>query len=95
MLLFMVFLRFYRAPGASSRPIIDVQSSRRKIIYAALAVLIFVPIIFAADGCGGGSTTTPAAQKSSIVTPSGTSTLVITPTASNAAGKPLQWCLFS
>ena len=32
----------------------------------------------------------PAAQKSSIVTPSGTSTLVITPTATNASGKALQ-----
>ena len=53
-------------------------------------LLIFVPLIFAADGCGGGSTITPTAQKTSAVTPSGTSTLVITPTATNAAGKALQ-----
>jgi hypothetical protein len=38
----------------------------------------------------GNAQATPAAQKSPIVTPSGTSTLVITPTAGNAAGKPLQ-----
>lgn len=38
----------------------------------------------------GNTHATPAAQKSSIVTPSGTSTLVHTPTAGNAAGKPLQ-----
>jgi hypothetical protein len=55
-----------------------------------VALLIFVPLLIAADGCGGASTNTPAAQKSSIVTPSGTSTLVITPTATNASGKALQ-----
>jgi hypothetical protein len=54
------------------------------------ALLIFIPLIFAADGCGGGSITTPAAQKTSVVTPSGTSTLVITPTATNTSGKALQ-----
>jgi hypothetical protein len=51
---------------------------------------VLIPMLFAADGCGGGSTATPAAQKTSIVTPSGTSTLVITPTATNASGKALQ-----
>jgi hypothetical protein len=55
-----------------------------------VTLLIFVPLIFAADGRGGGSTIRPAAQKSSIVTPSGTSTLVVTPTATNASGKALQ-----
>ncbi len=37
-----------------------------------------------------GEPTMPAAQKSSIVTPSGTSTLVLTPTATNASSKALQ-----
>jgi hypothetical protein len=53
------------------------------------SLLIFLPL-FAASGCGAGSAATPVAQKSSIVTPSGTSTLVITPTATNASGKALQ-----
>jgi hypothetical protein len=55
-----------------------------------VALLIFVPLILAADGCGGGLTIAPTAQKTSVVTPSGTSTLVITPIATNASGKPLQ-----
>jgi hypothetical protein len=52
--------------------------------------VIFVPLLFAVDGCEGAGTNAPAAQKSSIVTPSGTSTLVITATATNASGKALQ-----
>jgi len=66
------------------------HASRWKIIYAMKALIIFVPLIFAANGCGGAPAVTPTAQKSSIVTPSGTSTLVLTPTATNASGKPLQ-----
>jgi hypothetical protein len=44
---------------------------------------------------GGAGTNAPAAQKSSIVTPSGTSTLVITPTATNASGKVCKCRRFS
>ena len=66
------------------------HASPLKIAYVMVAMLILIPLLFTADGRGGGSTTSPAAQKTSIVTPSGTSTLVITPTTTNAAGKPLQ-----
>jgi hypothetical protein len=78
--------RFYLE---SSGLAVDPYSSRWKAIYAMVAVAILVPFLLVANGCGG-ATTAPAAQKSSIVTPSGTSTLVITPTASNASGKALQ-----
>jgi hypothetical protein len=85
-------LRFYRewsgllpAVGPQAAP----HASPRKIVYAMVALAILVPFLFSADGCGGAAST-PAAQKSSIVTPSGTSTLVITPTATNASGKALQ-----
>jgi len=44
---------------------------------------------------GGAGTNAPAAQKSSIVTPSGTSTLVIRPTATNASGKVCKCRRFS
>jgi trimeric autotransporter adhesin len=88
-LLFILVLRLYREWGASS-PALGSHPSRWKIAYAMAALLIFVPLIFAADGCGGGSTIAPTAQKTSVATPSGTSTLVITPTATNAAGKALQ-----
>jgi hypothetical protein len=66
-----------------------LNASRWKIAYA-VAVLLFIPLIFATNGCGGAAANAPATQKSSIVTPSGTSTLVITPTATNASGKALQ-----
>ena len=92
--LLFILLRLYRG-GDGSTPavgshVIDSHASRWKIIYAMTALIIFVPLIFAASGCGGAPAVTPTAQKSSIVTPSGTSTLVLTPTATNASGKPLQ-----
>ncbi len=69
----------------------NLPSSPWKAIYAVAALAIFVPIIFSAAGCGGSSpSTTPAPHGSSVVTPRGTSTLVLTPSAVNAAGKPLQ-----
>jgi len=83
---FILVLRFYLE---SSGFAVDPYSSRWKFIYAMVALAIFVPFLFVANGCGG-ATTMPAAQKSSIVTPSGTSTLVITPTATNASSKALQ-----
>ncbi|HSY33228.1 MAG TPA: choice-of-anchor D domain-containing protein [Verrucomicrobiae bacterium] len=85
-LFFILVWRFYLE---SSGFAVDRSSSRWKVIYAMAALAILVPCLFVANGCGG-TTTAPAAQKSSIVTPSGTSTLVITPTATNASGKALQ-----
>jgi hypothetical protein len=92
--LLFILLRFYRGrdgstPAVSSHAI-GSHAAQRKTIYAMVALLIFIPLIFAADGCGGAPITAPAAQKSSIVTPSGASTLVLTPTATNASGKALQ-----
>jgi len=76
-LFFILVLRFYREWGGSTYAD-GLNASRWKIAYAVAAVAIFVPLLTVADGCGGAATI-PAAQKSSIVTPSGTSTLVITP----------------
>ena len=54
----------------------------------AIALLLLASTLTALQGCGGGTTAAP--QSSSVVTPAGTSILVITPTANNAAGQPLQ-----
>jgi Abnormal spindle-like microcephaly-assoc'd, ASPM-SPD-2-Hydin len=89
MLLFILFLRSNREWGGSA-PAIEAHAPHWRIAYAMVALMILLPLLFAADGCGGGSTPAPTAQKSSVVTPSGTSTLVITPTATNASGKALQ-----
>jgi len=88
-LLFILFLRSYREWGEST-PAAGAHTSRSRIAYAMAALMLFLPLLFAADGCGGGSTPAPTAQKSLVVTPNGTSTLVITPTTANASGKALQ-----
>jgi hypothetical protein len=91
-LFFILLLRFYRGlsgliPAFGPQP--APHASRWKVVYAMVALAILVPVLFLTNGCGGAAST-PAAQKSSIVTPSGTSTLVITPIATNASGKALQ-----
>jgi hypothetical protein len=91
-LFFILVLRLYRGlsgliPAVGPQP--APHASRRKVVYAMVALAILIPVLFLTNGCGGAATM-PAAQKSSIVTPSGTSTLVITPTATNASGKALQ-----
>ena len=88
-LFFILVLRFYREWGESTYAN-GLNASRWKIAYSVAVLMLFIPLIFAANGCGGAAANAPAAQKSSIVTPSGTSTLVIAPTATNASGKALQ-----
>jgi hypothetical protein len=72
------------------RPAQRKSLPHRKTIYAATILAFFIPLIFAVNGCGGGASSTPAPQSSTLVTPSGTYTLVLTPSVNNAAGKPLQ-----
>lgn len=83
------FLVLYREPAGRlfSR---GSNLHHRKIIYAVSALALFIPLILAANGCGGGTSNTSASQSSTLVTPAGTYTLVITPSANNSAGKPLQ-----
>jgi hypothetical protein len=56
---------------------------------AIVALMLFVPLLLVLNGCGG-VTAKPLAQSTSVITPSGTSIIVLTPTATSAAGKPLQ-----
>jgi hypothetical protein len=84
----ILFLILYReAPG---QPLARGSNLHyRKTVYAASILALFIPLILAVNGCGGASST-PAPQGSTLVTPTGTYTLVITPSAMNAAGKPRQ-----
>ena len=59
-------------------------------VYAATAFFLILGVIFAATGCGGGSTTAAAPQLPQVVTQQGTSMITITPSATSASGKPLQ-----
>lgn len=59
-------------------------------VYAATAFFLILGVIFAATGCGGGSTTAAAPQSPQVVTPQGTSMITITPSATSTSGKALQ-----
>ncbi len=65
-------------------------NSQCKAIYSIAALALFIPLVLAMNGCGGGASSVPTPHGTSLVTPSGTYTLVLTPSANNAAGKPLQ-----
>lgn len=62
---------------------------RRLAFGGALMALAFLALLSFA-GCGGGSSTTTTTPPPSIVTPQGTSTITITPSATSLGGKPLQ-----
>jgi hypothetical protein len=65
----------------------DTINARRMALNVALvAVLSYAAL--SGGGCGGGST--GAIAPSTIITPVGTSTIVITPTAMSSTGQPLQ-----
>ena len=53
-------------------------------------VLVLIPLVLVVNGCGGGASSIPSPQGSTLITPNGTYTLVLTPSALNASGKPLQ-----
>jgi hypothetical protein len=55
----------------------------------ALTVALAVALVFTVSaGCGGGGTA--AVQAVQIVTPPGTSTITVTPSAKSTSGQPLQ-----
>jgi len=65
----------------------DTAHARRMVLSGALvAVLSYAGL--SVGGCGGGSTATIAPPP--IITPAGTSTIVITPAAMSSTGQPLQ-----
>jgi hypothetical protein len=65
----------------------DTIHARRMVLKVAL-VAVFSYAALSVGGCGGGSTAAIAPQ--AIITPTGTSTIVITPTAMSSTGQPLQ-----
>jgi len=66
-----------------------MRTARRLAIGGAFAVLA-VGVVINLAGCGGGSSTVSVVPpQTQIVTPQGTSTIVITPTATTSSGKQL------
>ena len=86
--LYAVFLLIFLLVGNALR-VSWPRNKRVTLGFAAGAFAILASISFA--GCGGGTssvTTTPPPPP--IITPQGTSTITITPSASSLGGKPLQ-----
>jgi len=70
----------------------DAASGRRFARSGALTAIFLCSVLYAA-GCGSGSsdvTPPPPVTPPAIVTPSGTSTITITPSAMSPSGQPLQ-----
>jgi hypothetical protein len=61
---------------------------RRYGVAAGFASMILF-VVFGTDACGGGSSQTVTAPPP-VITPQGTSTITVTPSAMSASGKPLQ-----
>jgi hypothetical protein len=55
-------------------------------VFATVVVLL----VLSASGCGGGSANVTAAPPPQVVTPQGTFTIVVTPSAASLNGQPLQ-----
>ncbi len=85
-LLWLVLLwLFLTARKIHDAPFLAKPLFRRTFAFTGVALTAATMVMFA--GCGGGSSTPPPAQ---IVTPQGTSTITITPSAKSASGQPLQ-----
>jgi len=67
----------------------ETLAPRHRALASALAAVACISLISAA-GCGGGSSQASVTPPPPVITPQGTSTLTITPSATNSAGKPLQ-----
>jgi hypothetical protein len=85
----LLLLRLSRRAGACGNGS-GWKITRHEAAYILATVLLFVPIISAMQGCGGGASSTPLPQGNQLVTPSGTSILVLTPSANSNSGKALQ-----
>jgi hypothetical protein len=62
----------------------------RRLAFGGAFTTIAVFLVLTTAGCGGGGTTVAAPPPPQAVTPQGSSTIVITPSAMSASAKPLQ-----
>jgi hypothetical protein len=86
----ILVFRLYRVANGR-RLNINSQVTHWSTFCALTAMLLFLPAIFALQGCGGGSANSaPVPQGNAIVTPRGTSLLTLTPSATGSSGKALQ-----
>jgi hypothetical protein len=73
--------------ATKNRWIFDNALGPRRLAWSgALAAILLCSVIYVA-GCGDGSTTVAPPP---VITPSGTSTIIVTMSATSSSGKPLQ-----
>ena len=80
-----ILLLLWLALGAKRR--LTLRPTRFAFSGAFVAIVIL--LMLGSGGCGGGSTSQAAPQTPQVVTPQGTSTITVTPSATSAGGKPL------
>jgi hypothetical protein len=80
-----ILLLLWLALGAKRR--LTLRPTRFAFSGAFAAIVIL--LMLGSGGCGGGSTSQAAPQTPRVVTPQGTSTITVTPSATSAGGKPL------
>jgi 6-phosphogluconolactonase (cycloisomerase 2 family) len=69
----------------------ETATGRRRMAFCGILSAAILCAFVGVAGCGGGSAAlAPLVAPPSIVTPSGTSTIVVTPAALSSTGKPLQ-----
>ena len=81
----VILLLLWIALGAKRR--LTLRPTRFAFSGAFAAIVIL--LMLGSGGCGGGSTSQAAPQTPRVVTPQGTSTITVTPSATSAGGKPL------
>ena len=91
-MLLLLALALILVRAIKNRWMFESAAGARHLAWSGALAVVFLCSVFYAAGCGGGSSTvTPApVTPPSVVTPSGTSTITITPTAMSSSGQPLQ-----
>jgi hypothetical protein len=89
LILGVFILAIYR--GVARPPVHrDSTGWRWRSVFAMGAPVVLAALLMTLNGCVGSTSPVSMPQGNSLVTPSGTSILVLTPVATNAAGKTLQ-----
>ena len=93
-LLLLLFLAFLLMIVGGHQEVFHRSFEVKRLAWSGALAAILLCCVTYADGCGGGSSGSSAsvnvAPPPGPVTPSGTSTIIVTPTATSLTGQPLQ-----
>lgn len=90
-LLLLLALALVLVKAAKNRWTFDSERRARRLSWSGAVTAVFLCSVILAAGCGTASTSNSASlSPPPVVTPSGTSTIIVTPTAVSSTGQPLQ-----